>query len=837
MSDYVDIHHYIYIMKNDNWLINGEYKFGSTQNPCNRINDSIEQHSERSEYTHIFKIKKTDKYRLYDEPDKIFSIFTKQLNLDKKDKYPLLFELKTHLIKSKTKITNEFVKLSGVEIIEKIINNEFPRLGLELVYKYTKDEIDEINQSSKENYDNTQKTDTIDWANFWQEQTNNLPKLLKGYQPDAYDKMKNIVNNMYNETFDYTIRLYIMCRCGKTELFKKFAYDYQDKFSHIIYVCPRLTLIGDMIARWCEMIPDFIIVEISSSESLYNITDTEFDENIGKNKKMLIFVCDKSFTRLTPLLKSTTNKLFIFDEAHYLVTKQTDKHPLKLLEKNNGNCVKIFSTATPINGNYLFNKDFIFMNDPEYFGNSSNIINYNDIEDAIKNKFMTPASLIVGAYENDEKDSDPDNVIKNKSIQMLESLLTDESLDYRPRKILMYANTISKIKSIFKSLQESTKSIFQNIDLFMVTSDLNPKDNIDNIKKFKESSKIAILINCKMVTDGINIKELDTVVFVDPRYNKSDIIQIISRPRSYRDDIPNKMAYLLIPHEFSSSDDSECNNKFKTAMTIIKELHINNDPAFVKFVTDIKHRNRKNNQVQSKFGNIIIDEKIKNKIITLTKDTLIKQYVSLSDAIIKTLTDGIPRSASQIWKSITIHNLWSSYAEKNPEASCSANCGTLFKKNKIQRQRYKIPNCNNPVFMYYIIKKHKMHISTKTFVSRLLNLKIKHSDDYYDKIRGLYTEIYVIDPIKHYSGFNWNMLIQNTETPYDEIDLRKVIDKILAISEHKSYIEELSTPIKKLEYLNSIDKLIPINASEYYGTELYGIHNIFAMRMHSRTRR
>jgi superfamily II DNA or RNA helicase len=823
-------------MSNEDWYYNSKCKYGYVlggfKNLVNRINDSTEQHSERSIYTHIFEIKKNNNYKLpYTEIDKIFSLFTKQLNSnDRCDKYPLLNKLKDHLIVSKTKTSNEFIKLDGVALIEQIIHYEFPLLGLELVKQYSKDELIDINRSVK---NNIQHTDKFNWTNFWQDidQKNNLPKILKGYQPEAYNKMKRIVNNMSNTIFNYTINLHIMCRCGKTELFKKFAYDYQVKFKHIIYTCPRLTLIDDMINRWKKMIPDFTIVEISSSSSMYNITDDEFKKNIQKNKKMLIFVCDKSFVRLKPLLKSSTDKLFIFDEAHYMVTKQTRTHPLKLLEKNKGNCVKIFSSATPINGNYLFNKDFIFMNDPKYFGNSSNIVKYNDIEDAIKNKFMTHASLIVGSYESDEKESNDDNVIKNKSIQMLASLLADESLEYRPRKVLMYTNSISKIKSIFKTLRESTENIFQNIDLFMVSSDLNPKDNINNIKKFKESSKISILINCKMVTDGINIKELDTVVFVDPRYNKADIIQIISRPRSYREDIQNKMTYLLIPQDCNENDD----DKFKTVMTIIEELHINNDPSFVKFVTDVKLGNVKNKQCLKTIGSITIDEKIKNKIIKLTKDNLLKQCTSLSDAIVKTLTDGIPRTTKDIWEFIKSNNLWSSSEGKTPEASCSASCGTLFKKNKIQRQQ--MPNGSKPVFMYYITKKHKIHISTKVFVSKLLDLEIKHSDDYYEKISGLYDEIFVIDPIKHYTGFNWNMLIHNPEIPYDENDLCKSIDKILTVLEHKNYIDSINQPVKKLEYLNSIDKRIPINAKEYYSTELHNIHNIFAMRMHNRTRR
>ena len=78
-------------------------------------------------------------------------------------------------------------------------------------------------------------------------------------------------------------------------------------------------------------------------------------------------------------------------------------------------------------------------------------------------------------------------------------------------------------------------------------------------------------------------------------------------------------------------------------------------------------------------------------------------------------------------------------------------------------------------------KKYKKHISTKAFVSRLIELGINHSTDYYEKISGLYDEIFVIDPVEHYAGFNWNLLIQNTEVPYDETDLHTIINKILDI--------------------------------------------------------
>ena len=101
-----------------------------------------------------------------------------------------------------------------------------------------------------------------------------------------------------------------------------------------------------------------------------------------------------------------------------------------------------------------------------------------------------------------------------------------------------------------------------------------------------------------MVTDGINIPSLDTVVFIDPRYNKADLIQIISRPRSYCADKPNKIAYILIPQIYDFANQGVDDDGFETVINIIEELHINNDPTVVKYVRAIisGRREKTNNQ-------------------------------------------------------------------------------------------------------------------------------------------------------------------------------------------------------------------------------------------------
>ena len=66
-----------------------------------------------------------------------------------------------------------------------------------------------------------------------------------------------------------------MCRCGKTIMFQKIAFDYFDTFDVIIYVCPRLNLIENMISRWQKIFKNVNIAELSSSGSKNCIRDNE----------------------------------------------------------------------------------------------------------------------------------------------------------------------------------------------------------------------------------------------------------------------------------------------------------------------------------------------------------------------------------------------------------------------------------------------------------------------------------------------------------------------------------------------------------------------------------
>ena len=147
----------IYIKQNPDWEPGNKVKYGyvwgDIENIINRLMDSTEEHSEHSTMKNIYTINKNKGYLLpYKEIDKIFSLIASDANKIKiveeiySIQLPLLRELHNHLVKSNTKKSNEFINSAGLELIDRIIKEEFPLLGLDLVKEWTEEEVEEVNK-------------------------------------------------------------------------------------------------------------------------------------------------------------------------------------------------------------------------------------------------------------------------------------------------------------------------------------------------------------------------------------------------------------------------------------------------------------------------------------------------------------------------------------------------------------------------------------------------------------------------------------------------------------------------------------------------------------------
>jgi hypothetical protein len=143
----------LYSMSNPDWESRGKFKGGFTTDPPKRLYDGHPYHSALSKYKNLYKIIEIDPDKLkklpfINQPDRI--IFanglekrTKELKRNYSCKLVNLELIKPYLISDGG--GTEFIKNEGIDIFDKIITEDFPKLGYN-IQKLTEEEVNCYNE-------------------------------------------------------------------------------------------------------------------------------------------------------------------------------------------------------------------------------------------------------------------------------------------------------------------------------------------------------------------------------------------------------------------------------------------------------------------------------------------------------------------------------------------------------------------------------------------------------------------------------------------------------------------------------------------------------------------
>lgn len=609
-----------------------------------------------------------------------------------------------------------------------------------------------------------------------------FPYNLHGYQIEAYKQLSTILHN------EQKAFLHVLCRCGKSILFQKYAHDNFENFDIIIYNTERLVLIGEMIERWQKIFTGCEIYELSSAGRKTCISDDVLASKIQKGIKIILFTCQKSCHRLNEIMKSNLRKLFIFDEAHKLCVR---KSPIRdLMEGLYDQDKVIFSTATPKYGNYLIS-DICYNNNVRIYG--SNFIRFLDIAQAIEQKFMTECKLIAVA---EQKDIDYMDTVASMISNLISNLMyVSDPSKPGPRKFLMYSNKINQAELFMKFIQER----FPQYKSYICHSRRNARDNRNDLQSFISSDEISFMFNVNMLAEGIDIAQLDAVVFLDARNSTQDVTQIICRPRSY---VVNKTAYVLVPVALDKTADPKMN----TILQIIRCLYEQNDPAIVDFVERRKYAKRIAKSKGSFIdANICIDEDIENIMIDFA-DYFDKKKKNLTFAIIDLLSDFIPRNIDEITQST-----------KFTKDECNLECVKLVTEEKIKTNED----------LFFIEKPITIKKTTKDEFIRLLQERSITTSEQYHSIID-YDDIFVPNPCEEYK-FEWSELVENESDSYKSIDeIKQAIDVVLSNPEAKKEIYKIKSAQGRLDLLHKYDGKISMH-KQHNIKKLGDIHQLFRL--------
>lgn len=519
-----------YIKKNPDWENKTKYGYveGVNKNMVNRLNDSSEEHSESSEFTNILSFEKKDEYKLpYKEIDKIVSLIAS--NKDKIEiveniydsKLPLLRELNEYLVDSATKKSNEFIYNDGTPLLLRVLKEELPILGLKLIKEYSQEEIEEINNSSREYCRKQLETDLQTLLKLKQESRKSKPKITKQQEKDEYkwyerEYQRTIIKNGL-EKLTNLHKFYLELATGGGKSYIIYKILSKPKPKTIVIFSPR----KNINKQNCN--PKYLSI-LDNEYLVYNCSKGEKftifkDRCRSENKKMIIVACPQGSNEkvYNLIYNNNLNDIFIwFDEAHHTIEKWVDKLDNKcakfFLEDNEIITNRIFTSASP-------DKKHVEQY-PQLFGELYSPIR---VKELIALKWLCPIVPHIFSLNKNNVD------------------ICNYNLEHFSKFDCKFGFSFHNIReSAFNLFLEHYTSFIERdtkIKPFLLIGDDYKNSKLDDIRleydfrsiDLYEETENSMGYVVQQYSIGYDFNKIDYIVFSDPKMSYSDIIQCIGR--------------------------------------------------------------------------------------------------------------------------------------------------------------------------------------------------------------------------------------------------------------------------------------------------------------------
>ncbi len=446
----------------------------------------------------------------------------------------------------------------------------------------------------------------------------NLPFTYKKYYP--YDYQKEIINISHQHYSLYNKGKLIM-PCGTGKSLTSYFIIENLGFKNIIVVVPSLLLLSQFFLEWSKqrnfnalLIGSDVSTEAKDVNGMIIEKDKDLiKEWIKKYNEKIIFTTYQSSKIVKKCLSELNQKfdICIYDEAHKTVGVKGGQFNI-LLDDNFLVDKRLFMTGTPkIYQGRKSTNNIYCMDDENMYGKT---IYEMSISQAINKNLLTDYQIIT-PITNDkqiEKYMEINKIIienneEYSSNSIASALLLIKSINkYNLHKILTYHSNVSNAKKFSNLLIDL--SIKFNLDLkcFWIDGTFTMRKRNKIFDEFIKNDR-AIICSARVLNEGINIKCIDTVVFVNPRYSIIDITQCVGRClRLYEG---KTISNILIP--ILIDDDEE--DGFDNLLTIINSLGTKDD-AIIEYFKDKISSNHKNNRKINWNITQLIEEELPEKI-------------------------------------------------------------------------------------------------------------------------------------------------------------------------------------------------------------------------------
>ncbi|MDG1036912.1 MAG: DEAD/DEAH box helicase family protein [Crocinitomicaceae bacterium] len=330
-------------------------------------------------------------------------------------------------------------------------------------------------------------------------------------------------------------------------------------------------------------------------------------ENIDEEK--IIFTTYQSGRIIAEISKRLNFKfdVGIFDEAHKTVGSNKKLFSHLLFEENISIEKRIFMTATE--RFYVGSKDdIISMDDEDIYGDTFTQMSFKE---AIEIGLLTDYKVIT----IDIKKSEIAEFIRDNNLLQLNDKWKKETearslasmLALRKAmKRFSIKNAVSFHSSIEKAVRnkELQKYITETynytpIDTYTVSGKQSTSKRNDIVQEFAKSPK-ALITNARCLTEGVDVPNIDCILFADPRKSRVDIVQALGRALRRKEG--KDWGYVVLPVIYDEETQTIDNDSFNEILSIVRGL-ASNDERIVDYFKDKNQKEgRKKKETSEQFN-------------------------------------------------------------------------------------------------------------------------------------------------------------------------------------------------------------------------------------------
>jgi superfamily II DNA or RNA helicase len=326
-------------------------------------------------------------------------------------------------------------------------------------------------------------------------------------------------------------------------------------------------------------------------------------KNNSKNKT-IIFTTYQSGKTISEACKIAKHEfdLGIMDEAHKTVGDKDKLFSHLLFDQNIKIKKRIFMTATE--RRYAGSSDLVLsMDDVNVYGDTFTQMSFKE---AIEIGILSDYRIITLFISNDEVKSliEKNAFVKptgkewdqETEARTLASLiaLRKAMTEYPIHHAVTFHSSIKKAEAFEQSQSVFSKAYpkFAKVESFHVSGAMPTSRRGKIVDEFAQTNK-GIITNAKCLTEGVDVPNIDCVLFADPRKSTVDIVQAVGRALRKKDG--KDFGYVILPvfTESNNTDEIINSDEFKEILSTIRAL-ASNDERIIEYFKDVSKGVKKN---------------------------------------------------------------------------------------------------------------------------------------------------------------------------------------------------------------------------------------------------